>query len=276
MLLFLLSLLPALAQDPAYDRTSKDAAEAEKPVTALSAELGGTFTSGNAFAFAFNGGISGKHSWKANRFGFGAGVNLNLAKIDTDGNGTLDDAERSTKLTFTSQRVFGMARYDRFFGKVNSLYVSAGAERDIFAGLEWRFNEQIGYSRVLVATQKTDMNIEVGLAYTQENLKESVDEAGEPVNDKVLDAHYPAARVFLGFEHRFNDKASIGDTIEMNENLITPTDFRLVNTAYIAAKLSSKLSLKLSHRLAFDNLPATPEFKKLDQTTQVTLVANIF
>lgn len=270
-------LATALAQDPAYDRTTKETAEADKPVTALSAEFGGTFTTGNAFALAFNGGLAGKHSWQANRFAFGAGVNLNLAKIDTDGDGTLNDAERSTKLTFTSQRVFGSARYDRFFGKLNSLYVSAGGERDIFAGLEWRFNEQIGYSRVIVDSKTTDLDIELGLAYTQENFKTTDDADGNPtVNAEVLDAHYPAARVFLGFEHRFNDKVSLGDTIEMNENLITPVDFRLVNTAYLASKLSDKLSLKLSHRLAFDNLPASDAFRKLDQTTQLTLVANIF
>ena len=276
MLTALLFAATALAQDPAYDRTAKEIAEAEKPVTALSAEFGGTFTSGNAFALAFNGGVSGKHDWKTNRFTFGTGVNLNLAKIDTNADGTLDDAERDAKLTFTSQRVFGAARYDRFFGKLNSIYVSAGVDRDIFAGLEWRFNQQIGYSRALVNSKTTDLDLEAGFAYTQENFKETVDADGAPVNDAVLDAHYPAIRVFLGFEHRFNDRVSIGDTVDMNENLRTTTDFRLVNTAFLATKLSDKLSLKLSHRLAFDNEPASDAFRKLDQTTQLTLVASIF
>lgn len=266
----------ALAEDPKYDRTA-DASETplEKPVTALSAELGGTFTSGNAFIFAFNGGLAGKHEWKQNRFTFNAGVNLNFAKIDVDGNGTLSETERQSKITFTSQRVFGQARYDRFFGKYNSLYVSGGGERDPFAGLLWRFNEQIGYSRVIVDSEKTDFDTEIGLAYNQENFVETVDDAGAAVNAKVLDQHYLAARIFFGFEHRFNDMVSIGDTVEMFENLFTPVDFRLTNTAYIQSKLSDKLSLRISHRLAFDNQPVEG-FVPLDQTTQLTLVANIF
>jgi len=274
MILALLSSL-ALAQDPAYDRTLKAADEAEKPVTNLQAEFGGAFTSGNAFAVAINGGLKGKHVWKSNQFAFGAGINLNMAKVDANGDGTLDDAERAQKLTFTSQRVFGMARYDRFFGKLNSLYVSAGGERDPFAGLLWRFNEQIGYRRVLVATKPTDLDLEIGLAYTEENFSTGADADGNPINDKILDAHYLGARIYISFEHRFNDTVALGDNVEMIENLFTPADFRLVNNAYLTAKLSDKFSIRLSHRLAFDNLPVEG-FRPLDQTTQLTLVASIF
>jgi putative salt-induced outer membrane protein YdiY len=268
-------LAAALAQDPTYDRTKEAADEVEKPVTSLSAELGGAFSSGNAFALAFNGGVNGKHVWQANQFTFGAGVFLNLAKIDSNGDGTLDDAERESKLTFTSQRVFGAARYDRFFGKMNSLYISGGGERDPFAGLLWRFNQQFGYRRVIVASEKTDLDVEIGLAYTEENFSEGVDADGNPINAEILDAHYLGARAYISFEHRFNESVAIGDNVEMIENLFTPADFRLVNNAYLTAKLGGKFSIKLSHRLAFDNLPVEG-FRPLDQTTQITLVASIF
>jgi hypothetical protein len=277
MLLSLL-LAVAFADDPAYDHTAKPAEEVPKPTTALSAEFGGTFTSGNAFILAFNGGINGKHDWGQNRFAFGTGVNLNLVKPDTNADGTLQPAEKAQKLTFTSQRITGAIRYDRFFGVKNSLYASAGIERDTFAGLEWRMNQQLGYSRVLVKTEKSDLGLEAGLAYAEENLKEGDDGS----NDKVLDNAFIAARVFLGFEHRFNDKVAIGDTVETFFNLQQGEDIRLNNLAYITAKLSDRISLKLSHKLAFDNDPvvineATNEtYVPVDQTTQLTLVASIF
>jgi putative salt-induced outer membrane protein YdiY len=299
-MLLSLFLSVALAQDPAYDGTVKEVKEAEKPVTALSAELGGTFATGNAYILAFNGGFKGKHEWQANRFGFGAGVALNLAKVDLNGDTVLDDSERDNKLEFTSQRLFAGARYDRFFGTMNSLYVSGGMERDTFAGLEWRFNEQLGYSRVLVQKPSTDLDLEVGVAYAQENFK--IDYPTTETNDDgtisdvvlpkaaivsedeatyklVLDKDYIAGRVFLGFDHRFNDKVSIGDTVETFINFFDIEDFRLINNAYLQAKLSDKFSIKLSHLLMFDNQPVEVgayKFKKVDQTTQITLVANIF
>ncbi len=276
-MLTLFLALSAIADDaaPAYDGVA-DAEEAvEKPETDLTAELGATFTSGNAFTFAFNGSVDGMHKWGQNRFKFGLGINVNLAKIDADGNGTLNDAERAADIAFTSERFTGGLRYDRFFGTSDSLYVSAGVERDRFAGLFWRFNEQLGYARQLVRTDTTHLELEVGVAYAQENFLPGTDDTGATINADVLDNQFIAARLYLGFGHAFNDFVEMGDEIEMFENFFSLADFRLYNTAYISVKLSDRFSLKLSHLLAFDNQPVEG-FRTLDQTTQFTVVASIF
>lgn len=266
---------PALAQDdPAYDGTEEAVEEAEKPETDLSAELGASFTSGNAFSLSVNGGVNGEHRWQQNRFSFGGAVNLNLVKPDTDGDGTVADEDAA--LDLAQERIAGFVRYDRFFGEYNALYVSGNSERDRLAGLLWRFNEQVGYRRVIVKTDKTDLDFEIGLAYTQENLAETDD----GTHGEVLDYQYLAARAFFGFTHQFNDAVAIGDDIEFFQNLTNigevGSDSRLYNTFFITAALSDRFSIKFSHRLAFDNVPAGEEYAKLDQTTMLTLVAKIF
>lgn len=265
----------AFAQDPAYDRVKAAEVAVEKPDTDLTANLGFSYASGNAVFIAVNGGVNMAHKWGQNRFTFNAGTNLNLAKIDADANGTLDASERAKKLTWTSQRVASAVRYDRFFGAKDSLYVSGGFERDALAGLLWRFNEQFGYARVLVGTESTKVNLEAGLAYAEENFATGADADGNPIYTKVLDNHYLAGRLFFGATHAFNKYVSIGDNIEMFENLFTPVDFRLTNSLTLSTKLSDKFSINIGHQLAFDNQPVEG-FQKVDQTTMVTLVASIF
>jgi putative salt-induced outer membrane protein YdiY len=276
--LLLLLLTSAFAQDPAYDGTKDTVEEAEKPLTKLSAELGAAFTSGNAFSLAGSGALKGSHAWKSNQFTFGFGVNLNFVRLDEDGDGTV--ADENGPLQIASERITGGLRYDRFFGERNALFVSANEERDRLAGLLWRFNEQIGYRRVLVANDKTDLDFEIGLAYTQENLATSTSDDGTVSNGAILDNQFLAARVFLGFEHRFNEAVAIGDDLEFFQNLTgfntIGVDARINNTFYISAKLSDRFGLKITHRLAFDNAPAGEEFAKLDQTTMLNLVATIF
>ncbi len=301
----LFALASALAQDPTYDGTEAPAEAVEKPETTLVADLGGVFTAGNAYVISLNGGIVGGHKWGHNRIGFNLGTSLSWARTDYNGNGTIDgftidtdgdgfadaaeqpdggggtvvDSERELSPLPTSQRVQGGVRYDRFFGPArrNSLYISANGEHDRFAGLVWRFNQQIGYSRLLVDTEATQMNLELGAAITQEDFVEGADGSNAASPDSI----YPAVRVFWGFSHIFNDHVSMGDSLELFENLSAKEDeysfggdFRGVNEIWIAAKVSDRFSVKLSDRIAWDTAPV-PTFRPWDNTVSISLVATL-
>lgn len=283
--LLLVALTTAFAQDPAYDRAA-DVEEVDKPETALVADFGGVYVSGNSTVLSLNGGLNGYHKWKANRFSFHAGTNFNWARADLNANGTLDEGwERIRPMQATSQRAFGGIRYDRFFGseRKNSLYISAFGEHDRFAGVFWRFNQQIGYRRVLVDNETTALNLEVGAAVTEENLDIS-DADGNDI--ATLDAYYPALRIFLGFQHQFNDSVSIGNNLELLENLSQKAgtreeggygfgeDFRGSNEFWLAAKLSDRFSFRISDRISWDLAP-TPGFLPWDNTVSVALVATL-
>lgn len=290
----------ALAQDPTYDKTNGAVIEAQKPEHDLSAELGFVFTAGNAYNITVNAAAAYAHRWKQNQLRVFGGAVLNLARADADGDGTVADEQVDTDgdgeldavapAVFTSQRAFGGGRYDRFFGDKNALYISAMGEHDRYAGVYYRFNQQIGYRRVLAKTEKTTADVEFGLAYNEENLVEGVDADGNPTNVSDLDAHYLAFRAFVGVTHSFNDVVSISNGLEVFEPLLAfrhesaggdPSqltnfeDFRFVNVFGLNLKVSDKFAFKISDRLAFDNQPTSEEYSKVDNTVGITLVASI-
>jgi len=237
----------------------------DKPVTKLSAELGFTYVSGNAVLVSLNGGLQLSHRWKRNRFQLPATINVGQSIPDTDGSGTLEDEERVGGLVENARRVIVEPRYDRFFSERDSLFLVVGVLHDPFIGYDLRPHQAIGYSRLLVDDENTEVRVEAGFDYAQEFYVEGID----PRFQSVF-----AARVQGVFAQQFNDNVSFSDTIEIFENLLDPSDLRLINTANFTSSLSSKLSIKLSHQLLFDNVPVDG-FRKTDQTTMVTLVASL-
>ncbi len=270
MLAFVLTAI-AMAQAPAPPAAvipAKDddvEVEVEKPRTNLSAELGFTYVSGNAVVLALNGGLRFSHRWRRNRFQLPATLNIGQSIADTDGSGTLDEEERAVGLTENARRVIVEPRYDRFFSDKDSLYVVIGVLHDPFIGYDLRPHQAIGYSRLLVDDDDTEVRVEAGFDYAQEFYVEGQD----PRFQTVFAAHVQGL-----FKQNFNENVSFTDTIEVFENLLDPRDLRLVNTATLNSTLNSKLSIKLSHQLLFDNVPVEG-FRKTDQTSMVTLVASL-
>jgi len=260
----------ASAEDSEFAGTEAPPAEEKKePVTKVSAELGTAFATGNAIFYTVNGSLAASHEWQRNKLGLVGGLNLGAAKADADGDGLLSQAERDADYAQNVKRYFGDARYDRFFSDHDSLYVLAGAFHDPFAGYDLRSHEQIGYSRRLVKTDRTEFVGELGFDWAQENYTAEAVAAGSEEYQDVF-----AVRVLLGISQQFNDNVSFTDTFEVYENVVNTEDLRILNTAALTSSLSDKLSLKLSHALIFDNVPVEG-FVKLDQTTMATLVANI-
>jgi len=263
-----LIVLPLVAAVQAQDfsETDKALAPAEETSTALSAEFGGALATGNTDYVTFNGAVTGSRTWGANKVGAVAGVNYGLSRVDQDGDGKLSDGERAFDRAQTAQRVFVEGRYDRFLGEASSLYVLGGAFQDPFAGYRLRVHEQVGYSRQLIKSDTTGLVVELGVDVAHEFFVEGVDPATALV---------PAARGLVGFNHKFNERVELSDRFEVYENVLDFRDLRILNTAALTAKLSDTFSLKLSHALIYDNVPVEG-FRKMDQTTLVTLVASIF
>lgn len=266
MSMFLLAMMSlANAEDPTFVGAEKPPTEEVKPEAKLGAELGGSLTTGNSDFYQISAGLNGSYKWDKNKLGLVAGALLGSGRVDSDGSGALNGVERTSDRVRNAQRVFGDARYDRFFGEKNSLYALAGAFHDPFAGYDLRSHEQLGFSRVLVKNDDTSWVVEVGADYAQENYVSGVDPGYQDIF---------AARVMTAFSHKFSESVGFQDTLEIYENVLEFEDMRILNSASISSKLSNKLSLKLSHTLIFDNVPVEG-FQKLDQTTMATFVASI-
>jgi hypothetical protein len=237
----------------------------DEPETHLSAELGGAFATGNVNYYTVNGLLSGSHRAGRNQFALDAGVNLGKGAQDADGDGILSDAELAADKVEIARKFWGDARYDRFIGEHGSLYILGGALSDIYAGYDLRTHEQIGYSRVLVDAERTDLKVELGADVAQENYVAGVD----PNFTMIY-----AARGMASLTHQFNDSLAFTDTVEVYENVLDLNDLRVLNEAAISAKLSDVFSVKLSNQLTFDNVPVEG-FRQLDQVTLVSLVASL-
>lgn len=261
-----ISFAPAHAEDSTFAGAEKPPEAApEKPEAHVSAELGGTYATGNAVFYAVNGLAAGSYKWDKNKLSALAGINLGSAKPDADGSGSLDDVEREAEFQQNAKRYYAEGRYDRFLSDKDSLYVLAGAFIDPFAGYDLRSHEQFGYSRLIVKTDATEFKGELGFDWAQENYVDGVD----PNYQDIF-----AARLLLALTHAFNDNVGFSDTVEIYENVVDLNDVRVLNTAALTSNLNSKLSLKVSHSLIFDNVPVEG-FQPLDQTTMVTFVATL-
>lgn len=265
-MLFAMLTLAALAEEPEFEGTKQPPAEpVDTSETKLSAELGGTVSTGNTDFYTLSSTLDGSRKWEHNQLGIKAGLVHGRGLVDANGNGTLEPSERAAGRQINAQKTFADARYDRFFGEKNSLYVLGGALGDPLSGYDLRTHEQVGYSRLIIATDDTKLRTEIGADWAQEDLVAGVD----PNTASVV-----AARVLFGFTHTFNDNVAFDESLEMFENVLDPSDLRAINTLSVTASISKKLSLKASHLLTFDNQPVTG-FQAMDQTSTITLVASI-
>jgi putative salt-induced outer membrane protein YdiY len=254
------------AQDVAeFDETLKEHEEFEEAAADLSAELGGSMTTGNIAFYTVSVAVHGGYKWKENRLSGTSSALWGQGRVDADDNGTLDQTERNAAPVETARRAAGDLRYDRFFGERNSLYASGGGLIDPFAGYDLRTHEQLGYSRHLLAKDDTSIVVEGGIDYAQENYVAGVD----PNSANVI-----AGRAMASARHAVSEYFSFENKSEFLENLQDFKDLRVNNDVIISARINGSLSMKLSHSLRFDNQPVEG-FRPTDQTALATLVATL-
>lgn len=236
-----------------------------KPVSKVSAELGGAFTSGNTMMYSLNGALDADHRWKQNKLTLDLGANLGRSVLDANADGHIDADERAAGWTENARKILVDGRYDRYFGKKDSLYALAGTLIDPFAGYDNRSHAQLGYSHVVYQTVPTSIVAEVGADVAREDYIVGVD-PGE--------AWLVSVRAMVGVTHAFNANVSLADKVEVYENVPAFEDVRVLNQASLTSKLTDRFSLKLSHSLTFDNVPVEG-FLSFDQSATVTFVASI-
>lgn len=281
-----LSITSGFAAEPTFE-TVKTVEAAQAPVTRLTANIGGNFTTGNSEAVSVNGGLDGSHHWGRNELGLVAGVTVGLGAIDENGDGFLAEAERclgveSKPCASTAERYAVDLRYDRFLTERDSLYALVGLFHDPFAGFELRSHAQLGYARQLIDESSTHLSVEIGADVANEDYVSGV----VPGSTRLI-----AAQAALKFDHAFNESVSFADTLTVYEPVLTQpdgaafapyfSDIRIANTATVTAKLTDKLSVSVSDTLAWRNEPvAAPEGvsgtrANLDNTLSIALVASI-
>ena len=192
-----------------------------------------------AVLYTVNAGLNFGSRWDRNKIGAIAGATTGAAIPDLDASGFIDEDERLGGYVENARRAFGEVRYDRFVSDKDSVYALVGAFHDIFAGFDLRSHEQIGYSRLLIANDKTELRGEVGADWAQE--WRTTDEY----------ANIIAGRLAAAVTHQFNENVGISDSFELYENILDTADLRILNTA--AFNLDPKLE-PLAEALAHPHL----------------------
>lgn len=139
-------------------------------------------------------------------------------------------------------------------------FVGGAFDRNRFAGIERRFEEQLGILwRAVMAPQDT-VRFEGGASVTQQI---SVD--GEQIN-------FPSARAAGVWRHFFTESSYFRQSVEFLPNLRNQEDWRVNSESSLVAPISSRIGLKLSYTIRFDNVPE-PTFATTDRlfTTGIQL-----
>lgn len=262
----MIHLLISLAAAQDFEETDKELTEAEEAQANLSAEFGASLTTGNTDYWTVQSTLAGGYRWNANKISIVAGALSGKGRVDGDGDGLLSDDELKLDRVDNARKYYADGRYDRYLGKEkSSIYVLGGALHDPFSGYDLRTHEQVGYSRLLVNSDSTELVVEIGVDYAQENYVAGVD----PNSANVL-----AGRLMLGLSHQLSESVAFTDRVEVYEAPLNPADVRVLNQAALNVGLNDKLALKLSHQLTYDNQPVEG-YRPLDQTSMLTVVASI-
>lgn len=143
----------------------------------------------------------------------------------------------------TSNLLFANWRSDWKFSPVFALFGYAGFDRNQFAGIARRFEESAGLSAKLLARERDEWSVELGLGLTQQT----------PVDSSTVT--FTSARSATVFKHSFSKSAYFQQGIEFLPNLETSSDYRVNTESALVAPLSAHIAMKVSYVVRFDNLP---------------------
>jgi putative salt-induced outer membrane protein len=167
----------------------------------------------------------------------------------------------SSKLR-SAERWDAMARFDRALDESLGVYLSEMIEANRFAGIERRYNSDLGLKYTLLQTETNTTAVELGYRYSIEKRKE--------LNSS--DLKDSKGRAFGKTEHKFNTNVSFQLAAEYLPNFSRSEDYLMNLDASTSVVLNQTFSLKISYLWSYDNLPAALKGKH-DYTLSTGLLA---
>lgn len=133
-----------------------------------------------------------------------------------------------------------------------SAFASVAFDRNTFAGIERRFEENLGLAWRAIGSERDTLRIEAGFSVTQQ------------LSTDGTESDFPAGRAALAYRHYFTPRSYFIQTVEGIPNFKTPEDWRVNAESSLIAPVSARIGLKVSYVVRFDNLPE-PTFQKTDK-----------
>jgi putative salt-induced outer membrane protein len=143
-------------------------------------------------------------------------------------------------------------RGDYKLGGHFSTFASVAYDRNKFAGIERRFEENLGLAWRAIGGPQDTLRLEGGFSWTQQTALDGT------AND------FPAGRAAAAYRHSFSPTTYFLQTAEFIPNFKETEDYRVNTESAIVAPVSARVNLKLSYLIRYDNLPE-PTFKPTDR-----------
>lgn len=203
------------------------AAQGPTPViNKLTADFGFVQTSGNSRVTTMN--IGERFTQERGRLTFSQAFALVYGK-------QLDSV--TTNNLRTSLR--GDYRVDKVF----SFFLGAGFDRNKFAGIAQRWEEQVGLAARVLASTRDTIRVEGGGSMTQQ------------IPVVGMQENFPSARGAMSWRHAFTGQSYFHQNVEYIPNLSEHEDWRVNSESMIIAPLSARIGLKVSYVIRYDNEP---------------------
>jgi putative salt-induced outer membrane protein len=158
----------------------------------------------------------------------------------------------------TAEAEYLNGKYDYFHTpRTYSLYF-LGVERDKFAGFDYRVTGRVGIGHQVVKSERNTFDVEGGLDYVYEKQEDDTE-------------NFPAARLYGKYTHKFAERISFLQDLEVLENLKDTQDCRVNTLTSLEVGLNSYLSFKTALTVKYDHQPV-PGNQTLDYFTETALV----
>lgn len=251
----------------------------------LNIAFGATINGGNTKSYG--GTLGGRAGYLRDRH------QLMLEALGTMGGARQD---RLTEVEWTSRNVVARLRYDLFLSENDALFVALAPRRDVFAGLNLRLQNQIGYLRNLFHYSDAHRFwTELGYDFTFDKFSIVETQQSTDITDQVRavdptlvpegatitrtsrmrepggDHFVHSARVFLGYTNRLFAASNLSMGLETLLDFQEARNVRLNGLVELTSSVTDTFKLGVQARVMFDNVPV-PGTRTYDTVTAVQLV----
>ena len=143
-------------------------------------------------------------------------------------------------------------RADLKLDRVFSAFATVAYDRNVFAGIQRRFEENLGLSWRAIGAPRDTLRLEAGFSVTQQLSVDGV------AND------FPAGRMAIAYRHIFSPTTYFLQMAEVIPNFKEPEDLRVNTESAVVAPVSGRVNLKVAYLIRYDNLPE-PTFRTTDR-----------
>jgi len=165
----------------------------------------------------------------------------------------------------TSEAEYLNGKYDYFHTPDTYSFYYLGAERDEFAGFDYRATARVGLGHQFIKSEHNTLDGEAGVDYVYEQQQDGSED-------------FPVGRLYGKYVHKFSEGKTFRQDVEVLENLEEFEDLRVNTLTAFEVAINAHLSFKTALTVKFDGQPALDDDgdpnQKLDYFTETALVFN--